>query len=86
MKVPTSSDVCLKLVKNSSKQSKFKNIVTTNGTGKSRENKNSNLLESRFEFEGHVSVVFGFFHDFADHSLLAVKIIIVEFLIKILEH
>ena len=44
------------------------------------------LLESRFEFECHVSVVFGFFHDFADHSLLAVKIVIVEFLIKILEH
>jgi len=44
------------------------------------------VLESRFEFEGHVSVVFGFFHDFADHSLLAVKIVIVEFLIKVLEH
>jgi hypothetical protein len=44
------------------------------------------ILESSFEFQGHVSVVFGFPHDFADQSLLAIKIVIVEFFIDILEH
>ena len=62
----------------------LKNLLTEKNSWKCKGV--SNLLESRFEFEGHVSVVFGFFHDFADHSLLAVKIVIVEFLIKVLEH
>ena len=44
------------------------------------------LLESVLEFTGNRSVVFWLFHDFADHSLLAVKIIIVEVLVHILEY
>merc|ERR1719322_2241984 len=32
------------------------------------------------------SVVFWFFHDFADHSLLAVKIVVVEVLVHVLEY
>ena len=44
-----------------------------------------NLLESILEFPGNVSVVFWLFHDFADHPLLAVKIIIVKVLVHILE-
>ena len=45
-----------------------------------------NLLESVLEFLGHSSEIFGFSHDFADQSLLAIKIVIVEFFIDILEH
>jgi len=44
------------------------------------------ILESVLEFLGHFSEVFGFPHDFADESLLAVKVIVVEFFIQILEH
>jgi len=44
------------------------------------------ILESVLEFLGHVSEVFGFPHDFADESLLAVQVIVVEFFIQILEH
>jgi len=44
------------------------------------------VLESVLEFLGHGSEVFGFPHDFADESLLAVQVIIVEFFIQILEH
>ena len=45
-----------------------------------------NLLESRFELLGHVAIVFGFPHDLADQPLLAVQVIVVEFLIEVLEH
>ena len=45
-----------------------------------------NLLESALELLGHAAVVFGFPHDFADESLLAVQVIVVEFFIQILEH
>jgi hypothetical protein len=44
------------------------------------------VLESVLEFLGHGSEVFGFPHDFADESLLAVQVIVVEFFIQILEH
>jgi len=44
------------------------------------------ILESVLEFLGHSSEIFGFSHDFADQSLLAIKIVIVEFFIDILEH
>jgi len=44
------------------------------------------VLESRFELLGHVAIVFGFPHDLADQPLLAVQVIVVEFLIEVLEH
>jgi len=44
------------------------------------------VLESRFEFLGHVAVVFGFPHDFADQPLLAVEVVVVESFIEVLEH
>jgi len=44
------------------------------------------VLESVLEFLGHGSEVFGFPHDFADESLLAVQVIVVKFFIQILEH
>jgi len=44
------------------------------------------VLESVLEFLGHGSEIFGFPHDFADESLLAVQVIVVEFFIQILEH
>merc|ERR1711936_1259534 len=44
------------------------------------------ILESVLEFLGHVSEIFGFPHDFADESLLAVQVIVVEFFIQILGH
>ena len=46
---------------------------------------NVNLLESILEFPGNASVVFWLLHDFADHSLLAVKIVVVEVLVHVLE-
>ena len=45
-----------------------------------------NLLESVLEFLGHAAVVFGFLHDFADESLLAVQIVVVELFVQVLEH
>ena len=47
--------------------------------------RNANLLESVLELLGNTSVVFWLLHDFADHSLLAVKIIVVEVLVHVLE-
>lgn len=44
------------------------------------------ILESRLEFDGHISVVLGFFHDFADQPLLAVQVIVVESFVEVLEH
>jgi len=44
------------------------------------------VLESRFEFLCHVTVVFGFLHDFTDQPLLAVQVVVVEFLVDVLEH
>jgi len=44
------------------------------------------VLESVLEFLGHAAVVFGFLHDFADESLLAVQIVVVELFVQILEH
>ena len=45
-----------------------------------------NLLESGLELLGNGSVVFGLPHDFADETLLAVQVVVVELLIEILEH
>ena len=45
-----------------------------------------NLLESRFKLFRQVAIVFGFLHDLADQPLLAVQVIVVEFLIEVLEH
>lgn len=44
------------------------------------------LLESRLELPGNCSVVLGLPHDLADEPLLAVKIVVVELLIQVLEH
>jgi len=44
------------------------------------------VLESVLELLGHVAVVFGFLHDFADESLLAVQIVVVELFVQVLEH
>ena len=44
------------------------------------------LLESVLELLGHAAVVFGFLHDFADESLLAVQVIVVERFVQVLEH
>jgi len=43
------------------------------------------VLESSFGFHGHVSVVFGFFHNFTDEPLLAVQVVVVEFFVDVLE-
>lgn len=43
------------------------------------------VLESVLELLGHGSVVFGLPHDFADESLLAVEVIVVEVLVQVLE-
>ena len=43
------------------------------------------LLESVLEFLGNSSVVVWFFHDLTDHFLLAVKVIVVEVLVHVLE-
>jgi len=44
------------------------------------------VLESVLELLGHVAVVFGFLHDFADEPLLAVQVIVVELFVQVLEH
>ena len=44
------------------------------------------LLESVLELLGHAAVVFGFLHDFADESLLAVQVVVVERFVQVLEH
>jgi len=44
------------------------------------------VLESVLELLGHVAVVFGFLHDFADESLLAVQVVVVERFVQVLEH
>jgi len=44
------------------------------------------VLESGLELLGNSTVVFWFSHDFADQSLLAVQVVVVELLIDILEH
>lgn len=44
------------------------------------------VLESVLELLGHAAVVFGFLHDFADESLLAVQVIVVERFVQVLEH
>merc|ERR1719450_935714 len=44
------------------------------------------VLESVLEFAGNCSVVFWFCHDFADHALLAVKIVVVDVLVHVLEY
>lgn len=45
-----------------------------------------NLLESSLEFLSSSAIVVGLPHDFADESLLALNVVVVELLVQVLEH
>lgn len=54
--------------------------------GKGQDFQIFSILESALELLGHGAIVFGFPHDFADESLLAVQVIVVELFVQVLEH